>query len=69
MPQGQFLDDQAAARFILDNLEATRNGPVSLPVPENVPSRIIMPDGTHAPASTIRLVPGGKGVKTAYPEP
>jgi hypothetical protein len=68
MPQGQFLDNQAAARFILENVDATRNGPVSLPIPEGLPTRVIMPDGSYAPASTIRLVPGGRGVKTAYPE-
>ena len=67
--QGQFLDNQAAARFIQDNLEKLNNGAVSLPVPKNFPARIINPDGTFAAPSTIRLVPGGKGVKTAFPEP
>lgn len=69
MPQGQFLDDQAAARFTLDNLHTTSQGAVSLPVPEGLPVRVIMPDGSFTTASTIRLVPGGRGVKTAYPEP
>jgi hypothetical protein len=68
IPQGQFLDNQAAARFIQDNLARTRNGAVSLPVPEGFPARVIMPDGSFAAPSTIRLVPSGKGVKSAYPE-
>ncbi|MDO9163297.1 MAG: RHS repeat-associated core domain-containing protein, partial [Methylococcaceae bacterium] len=68
-PVGQFLDDQAAARLIQDNLSNLKNGAISVTVPNDVPVRIIMPDGSFAPASTIRLVPGGNGVKTAYPEP
>ena len=67
--QGQFLDNQAAARFIQDNLDKIGNGAVSLPLPKNFPARIINPDGTFSVPSTIRLVPGGKGVKTAFPEP
>jgi hypothetical protein len=46
MPQGQFLDDQAAARFILDDLAQTKGGPVSLPIPKDLPARVIMPDGS-----------------------
>lgn len=68
-PNGQFLDDQAAARFILDNLDKAKNGAVSVPIPEGFPARIINPDGSYSAARTIRIVPGGKGVKTAYPEP
>ncbi|MEX1116423.1 MAG: RHS repeat-associated core domain-containing protein, partial [Akkermansiaceae bacterium] len=67
-PMGQFLDDQAAAQLILDNLGNLKNGAISVPVPKSCPARVIMPDGTFAPASTIRLVPSGSGVKTAYPE-
>ena len=68
-PNGQFLDNQAAARFIRENLGKTKGGPVSLPMPKDFPARIINPDGSFSPARTIRLIPGGKGVKTAYPEP
>ncbi|OAI11722.1 RHS repeat-associated core domain-containing protein [Methylomonas koyamae] len=67
-PMGQFLDDQAAARLIQDNLGNLKNGAISVPVPNGFPARVIMPDGSFAPASTIRLVPSGNGVKTAYPE-
>ncbi len=68
-PNGQFLDDQAAVRFIRKNLDKTRGGPLSLSIPKDFPARIINPDGSFSPAKTIRLIPGGKGVKTAYPEP
>jgi hypothetical protein len=33
-PIGQFLDDQAAARFIEENIKKTANGAVTLPIPE-----------------------------------
>lgn len=68
MPMGQFLDDQAAARLIQDNLGNLNSGAISVPVPKEFPARVIMPDGSFAPASTVRLVPSGSGVKTAYPE-
>lgn len=68
-PSGQFLDDQAAARLILDNLKKTKNGAISIPIPKGFPARIVNPDGTYGVAKTIRLVPGGKGVKSAFPEP
>lgn len=65
--QGQFLDDQKAAKFILDNLGKTANGAVDVPIPSGFPARVIMPNGTFIDATHIRLVPGGGGVKTAYP--
>jgi hypothetical protein len=68
-PNGQFLDDQAAARFIQDNLDKAKGGAVSLPIPTGFPARVINPDGSFSPARTIRLVPNRNGVKTAYPEP
>ncbi|MBT9457267.1 MAG: RHS repeat-associated core domain-containing protein [Burkholderiaceae bacterium] len=67
-PMGQFLDDQAAARLIQQNLGNLKSGAISVPISRDFPARVVMPDGTFAPASTIRLVPGGGGVKTAYPE-
>ena len=67
--QGQFLNNQVAAKFIKENLSKVKKGAVSLPMPKNFPARIIHPDGTFSVPSTIRLVPGGNGVKTAYPEP
>jgi filamentous hemagglutinin len=67
--QGQFLNNQVAAKFIEENLAKTKNGAISVPMPKDFPARIINPDGTFGKPSTIRLVPGGKGVKSAYPEP
>jgi len=66
--QGQFLDNQAAGRFINGNLDQLNNGATSLPMPENFPARMINPDGTFETPTHIRLVPSGGGVKTAYPE-
>ena len=67
MAQGQFLDNQKAAQFIMDNIGKTANGAVNLPLPKGFPARVINPDGAFSPATHIRLVPGGGGVKTAYP--
>ena len=67
MAQGQFLNNQKAAQFILDNVSKTANGAVNIPIPNGFPARIIMPDGTFKAATHIRLVPGGGGVKTAFP--
>jgi len=65
--QGQFLNNQKAAQFILDNVGKTANGAINIPIPKGFPARVIMPDGTFRAATHIRLVPGGGGVKTAYP--
>ena len=67
MAQGQFLDNQKAAKFILDNVGKTANGAVNIPIPKGFPARVIMPDGAFQSATHIRLIPGGSGVKTAYP--
>jgi RHS repeat-associated protein len=67
MGQGQFLNDQEAAKLILINLNKIHNGPINIALPDGFPARIIMPDGTIIMPTHIRLVPGGRGVKTAYP--
>ena len=67
MVQGQFLDDQRAAQFILKNMDKLRNGTISLPIPKDLPARVILPNGSFSPATHIRLVPSGTGIKTAYP--
>ena len=51
----------------LDNVFKTANGAVNVPIPKGFPARVIMPNGTFRNATHIRLVPGGDGVKTAYP--
>ncbi|HGG64346.1 MAG TPA: hypothetical protein ENK34_07185 [Rhodobacteraceae bacterium] len=66
-PMGQFLDDQAAARFIIANLDKLHNGAKKLPIPDGFPARIVYPDGTFGPARSITLVPSRHGVTTAYP--
>ena len=67
MAQGQFLDNQKAAQFILDNVSKLANGAINIPIPNGLPARVIMPDGTFKAATHIRLIPSGGGVKTAYP--
>lgn len=67
MPQGQFLNNQKAAGFILRNIDKVKNGSVNIPMPKDFPARVIMPDGSFATPTHIRLIPGGNGVKTAYP--
>lgn len=62
------MDDQVAAKFINVNLDKLKNGAITLPLPRNIPARVVMPDGSVRVPSQIRLVPGGKGVKTVYPE-
>ncbi|WP_233494472.1 RHS repeat-associated core domain-containing protein [Mesonia sp. K7] len=67
MAQGQFLNNQKAAQFILDNLDKTVNGAINVRIPKNFPARVVMPNGSFKQATHIRLVPSGSGVKTAYP--
>ena len=61
------MNDQKAAKFILDNLEKTKNGTVDIQLPDHFPARVIMPDGSFVSATHIRIVPSGNYVKTAYP--
>ncbi|WP_422350083.1 DUF6443 domain-containing protein [Flagellimonas sp.] len=65
-PQGQWLDNVAAEDFIARNLDKTKNGSVTIEIPEGL-GRVVNPDGTFTPATHARLVPSGSGVKTAYP--
>lgn len=67
LAQGQFLDNQAAASFINNNLGQLNNGATNIPIPEGFPARVINPDGSFDIPTHIRLVPSGSGVKTAYP--
>lgn len=66
-PQGQWLDNEAAADF----LQAQRpylQGPVTVVLPSYVPAHVIMPDGTirSAVRATLIPVPAG-GYRTAFP--
>ena len=67
-PVGQFLDDAAAERFIAAHVDELSEGARSFDLPAGL-GRIINPGGTFSPATRVRLVPSGSGVKTAYPEP
>ena len=42
--QAAALDDQAAARFTQENSDKAKGGPVSIPLPEGLPARVINPD-------------------------
>lgn len=64
---GQFLDNQAAANFIIGNSANLKKGPINIPMPEGFPARIVNPDGTFSTPTHIRMIPSGKGVWTAYP--
>jgi hypothetical protein len=67
MPQGQWLDEQAAARFIQANAHKAANGAIDVPLPSHIRARVIMPQGYTLTPTHARLVPGNRFVKTAYP--
>ena len=68
---GQFLDDQVAARFINSKLNsgALANGARTFSISKDFPARMIYPNGKFGPATGVRIIPRGKGAKTAYPVP
>ncbi len=59
--------NQKAAKFILENLNETKNGTIDIKIPKNFPARVINPDGSFMKATHVRIVPSKNGVKTAYP--
>ncbi len=63
---GQWIDNSAAEDFIAKNLNKTKNGTITVELPEGL-GRIVHPDGTFTPATHATLVPSKSGVKTAYP--
>lgn len=65
-PNGQWLNDRAAEKFISDNLGKLKNGAVTVKLPPGL-GRIIMPNGSFEPAKYATLVPRKTGVRTAYP--
>ena len=65
-PQGQWIDDVAAEEYIFNNLDKLKNGAKTIELPKGL-GRVVNPDGTFTPATHVRLVPSGSGVKTAYP--
>jgi RHS repeat-associated protein len=67
-PQGQWLDNQAAADLLQSHRAAGLEGPVSVPIPSGL-GQVIMPNGSVVNASRATLVPGPNGFVTAYPIP
>ncbi len=65
-PQGQWLDDIAAEKFIAEHLDELANGAKTINLPKGI-GRVIMPNGSFVPATKARLVPSKTGVITAYP--
>lgn len=66
-PQGQWLDNQAAADLLMSHRGAI-NGPTTISIPSGL-GQVIRPDGTIIPATKAILVPGPNGFVTAYPIP
>ncbi|WP_426750757.1 FG-GAP-like repeat-containing protein [Myxococcus sp. Y35] len=66
-PQGQWLDNEAAAE-LLHSHRAGLDGPASIRIPEGL-GQVIMPDGSVVGATRATLVPGPNGLVTAYPIP
>lgn len=67
-PQGQWLNNQAAADLMAGQKAAGLDGPVSVPIPEGL-GQVIMPNGAVVPATRATLVPGPNGFVTGYPIP
>jgi hypothetical protein len=66
MPQGQWIDDVAAEKFIAERLDQIKNGAKTFELPPGM-GRVVNPDGTFTQATHARLVPSNTGVKTAFP--
>jgi hypothetical protein len=65
-PQGQWLDNDAAADF-LRNVHVAGAGPRSVRIPDGL-GQVIMPNGEPVAARAATLVPGQNGpYRTAYP--
>jgi RHS repeat-associated protein len=62
-PQGQWMDNQKAAEF-LNGVKV--DGPATVRIPDGL-GQVIRPDGSIAPASWARVVPGANGFRTAFP--
>ncbi|MFI6939412.1 polymorphic toxin-type HINT domain-containing protein [Streptomyces sp. NPDC050418] len=67
-PQGQWLDDDAAAEF-LRGLHVEGAGPRSVRIPDGL-GQLIMPDGSIVQARVATIVPNRDGLyKTGFPVP
>nr|WP_257454672.1 hypothetical protein [Archangium lipolyticum] len=67
-PQGQWIDNEAAARYLKD-VRSGLEGPAVIPIPEGM-GQVIMPDGSILPVRHALVVPTVRGgIETAYPVP
>jgi hypothetical protein len=64
-PQGQWIDDDAAANFLSAERDYIQ-GPVTVPIPPGL-GQVIMPNGTIVPATRAILIPKAIGYRSAYP--
>ena len=65
---GQFLDDQKAADFIGDIAQTRGSGSHDVTLPEVLPTRVVLPDGTEVPADMVRVVVKTDGsIRTSFP--
>lgn len=71
IPQGQWLNDEAAEEFIARHLHQTITGVVDIPITgtsAEMICRMFRADERKISRAThIRLVPSGSGVRTAFP--
>jgi len=65
-PQGQWLDNEAAAK-LLNGFKNIR-GPASMKIPEGM-GQVMMPDGSILPTTRATMVPQPFGFVSAYPIP
>ncbi|MBK7582075.1 MAG: hypothetical protein IPI67_17945 [Myxococcales bacterium] len=67
-PQGQWLNNQAAAELLAGE-RASIQGPASVRIPEGL-GQVVLPNGTIVPATRATLIPNpAGGFFTAYPIP
>jgi hypothetical protein len=67
-PQGQWTDNEAAARYLKD-VRPGLDGPTVVPIPEGM-GQVILPDGSILPTRHALVVPRASGgIETAYPVP
>ena len=69
-PQGQWLNEIEAEKFIARHLDQLSNGAIDIPIPasiQNIGRVFRNGDGVILSPTHIRLVPSGSGVRSAYP--
>lgn len=64
-PQGQWLDNETAAKFLQEQRDKIIC-PTVVDIPKGL-GQVIKSDGKIVPATKAGLIPRGKGYRTAYP--